>query len=49
VAYSFLAFQNGDVFIGIGHDQGAFIRVHEHKQREIAVQQSKDPPLNRSG
>ena len=32
VAYSFLAFPNGDVFIGIGHDRGALIYVYEGKQ-----------------
>ena len=49
VAYSFLAFQNGDVDTGIGHDRGAIFHVHKGKRWQAAVQGLKDPPLKRSG
>ncbi len=49
VVYSILTFQNGEVFIGMGHDRGALIHVDKCKRRQIAVQRSKDSPLNRSG
>ncbi len=49
VVYSFLASQNGDVYIGIAHEHGALICVHEYQQWRIAVEPSKDPPLRRCG